>query len=147
MVTTKIISANGTENAQTTSEVVKAIVAFDKRIETLKELKESGKKFARLENNRVINRKNVDDKKRSIKEVGVLQTITVVEAKKVVELGYKIVDFETGEEISDPESYKVIIDGQHRYTAFKELSKEATENGEVFDKEYNYPQILDNNNN
>ena len=135
METTKIISANGTENAQTTSEVVKAIVAFDKRIETLKELTESGKKFARLENNRVINRKNVDDKKRSIKEVGVLQTITVVEAKKVVELGYKVVDFETGEEISDPESYKVIIDGQHRYTAFNELSKEATENGEVFDKE------------
>ena len=114
---------------------VKAIVAFDKRIETLKELKESGKKFARLENNRVINRKNVDDKKRSIKEVGVLQTITVLEAEKVVQLGHTIIDFETGEVISDPQFYKVIIDGQHRYTAFKELSKEATEKGEVFDKE------------
>ena len=53
---TNIYTENSAENAQTTSEVVKAIVAFDKRIETLKELTESGKKFARLENNRVINK-------------------------------------------------------------------------------------------
>lgn len=142
MEITKIISANGTENAQTTSEVVKATVAFAKRIETLKELTESGKKFARLENNRVINRKNVDDKKRSIKEVGVLQTITVVEAEKVVQLGHTIIDFETGEVISDPQFYKVIIDGQHRYTAFKELLAEATENGEVFDKELSVTTLI-----
>ena len=131
-----------TENAQTTSEVVKAIVAFDKRIETLKELTESGKKFARLENNRVINRKNVDDKKRSIKEVGVLQTITVVEAEKVVQLGHTIIDFETGEVISDPQFYKVIIDGQHRYTAFKELLAEYESKDIVFDKELSVTTLI-----
>lgn len=142
METTKIISANGTENAQTTSKVVKATVAFDKKIETLKELLKSGKKFARLASNREVNRKNVEDKKKSIKEVGVLQTITVVEAEKIVKLGYKITDFETGEEISDPESYIVIIDGQHRYTAFNELLAEATENGEVFDKELSVTTLI-----
>lgn len=142
MEITKIISANGTENAQTTSEVVKATVAFAKRIETLKELTESGKKFARLENNRVINRKNVDDKKRSIKEVGVLQTITVVEAEKVVQLGHTIIDFETGEVISDPQFYKVIIDGQHRYTAFKELLAEYESKDIVFDKELSVTTLI-----
>lgn len=142
METTKIISANGTENAQTTSEEVKAMVAFNKKVDTLKELKESGKKFARLANNRVVNRKNVDDKKRSIKEVGVLQTITVVEAEKVVQLGHTIIDFETGEVISDPQFYKVIIDGQHRYTAFKELLAEYESKDIVFDKELSVTTLI-----
>lgn len=137
-----IYTENSAENAQTTSEEVKAMVAFNKKVDTLKELKESGKKFARLANNRVVNRKNVDDKKRSIKEVGVLQTITVVEAEKVVQLGHTIIDFETGEVISDPQFYKVIIDGQHRYTAFNELLAEYESKDIVFDKELSVTTLI-----
>jgi hypothetical protein len=126
---------NGAEIAQTTSEEVKMIVSFNEMVETFKKLTALGIKFARLENNRTINVNNVASKKKSIKEIGVLQPITVIEGEKVVEQGYEIVDFETGEPINDPENYNVVIDGQHRFVAYLQLKTEAETDGKLFDKE------------
>lgn len=85
---------------------------------------QSGKKIAKVKNNRVINDVNVKEKVKSIKAYGLLQPIMVVEASKVIEQGLEIVDFETGGEINDPENYVVVIDGQHRLSAYNTIKKD-----------------------
>ena len=89
----------------------------------------SGKKLAKIKNNRVISDRNVSEKKQSIKKYGVLQPITIYDGKEVIKQDYKIADLETGKEISEDqaENYIVIIDGQHRIAAYMDLKSNDPE--------------------
>ena len=84
-------------------------------------------KVAFLEGNRVINPASVKKHKESLKTFGrnlmPIIWVTPQDAER-----YTLIDAETGEEISqeDRNNYeKVIIDGQHRYTAAKKLYEEG----------------------
>ncbi|SFL62342.1 hypothetical protein SAMN05216357_13512 [Porphyromonadaceae bacterium KH3CP3RA] len=98
----------------------------NKQIISLTELENSGYKIARLENNRTINDANVKAKTRSINEVGgTVSPITVVTATMAIKEGLKIEDFKSGDPVSNPENYFVIIDGQHRLQAILNLKSKG----------------------
>ena len=90
------------------------------------------KKIALVEHNRVINSKKVD-KFIAIIDNGKYEEaypIIVVEAKALIEAGFTVTDI-NGRELSieEAEGYYVILDGQHRSTAFAKLN--ATKGGIV----------------
>lgn len=103
-----------------------------KKIFTLEDVKAEGKAIAFVRGNRDIAAKNKNNKKSSlIKCCMNLVPMLLVEGKKAVEDGCKLMN-PYGEEIPDnaADSYYVVVDGQHRYTAAMELIKDA-ENKEV----------------
>lgn len=88
-------------------------------------LLEQGKKVARLASNRNFDEKAVEAKMASMKENGMLVPGIIVDAKKALEAGLELVDFETGTAISesDAENYVVLVDANHRYKAHMKLLK------------------------
>ena len=99
---------------------------LEKKEEKLFTLEGSGKILAFTNINRQINRSIVNSKKKSIEEFGLLAPITVVDAKDVIEKGITVYDANNPTDVIDAdnaENYLVILDGQHRYTAIKELNK------------------------
>lgn len=99
---------------------------LEKKEEKLFTLEGSGKILAFTNVNRQINRSIVNSKKKSIEEFGLLAPITVVDAKDVIEKGITVYDANNPTDVIDAdnaENYLVILDGQHRYTAIKELNK------------------------
>lgn len=99
---------------------------LEKKEEKLFTLEGSGKILAFTNINRQINRSIVNSKKKSIEEFGLLSPITVVDAKDVIEKGITVYDASNPTDVIDAdnaENYLVILDGQHRYAAIKELNK------------------------
>lgn len=81
-------------------------------------------KVAFIEGNRVLNQNNVCKHKESLKKFGRnLVPLLYVDAKDVSDRA--IYDASTGEKVGDKYGWIVVIDGQHRYKAALELSKEG----------------------
>ena len=108
---------------------------------TLAVLASKGIKIARLSGNRNFDEKVVKAKMKSMKANGMLVPAIIVPAKKVIEAGLEIVDFETGETISeaDADKYVVLADANHRYKAHlnlleanKDLKDEEKYKGEFY---------------
>lgn len=111
------------------------------KVIALSTLLERGFKIARLSGNRNFDEKVVKAKMKSMKANGMLVPAIIVDAKKVIEAGLEIVDFETGEIISaaDAARYVVLVDANHRYKghlnlleANKELKDEEKYKGEFY---------------
>ena len=111
------------------------------KVIALSTLLERGFKTARLSGNRNFDEKVVKAKMKSMKANGMLVPAIIVDAKKVIEAGLEIVDFETGEIISgaDAARYVVLVDANHRYKAHlnlleanKELKDEEKYKGEFY---------------
>lgn len=102
---------------------------MEKKIYSLTELTEQGKKIGRLSLNRPLNPSIIKAKKKSIKENGLLVPAIIVDAKDVKDLD--VVDFETGEKVTD-DNYVVLLDANHRYAAYLELKKEGKYDGEFY---------------
>lgn len=103
-----------------------------KEIFTLADVKAEGKAIAFVYGNRDIAAKNKNNKKSSLKECSMnLVPMLLVEGKKAVEDGCKLMN-PNGEEIPNnaANSYYVVVDGQHRYTAATELMKDAEKKDE-----------------
>ena len=87
-------------------------------------------KPARLKHNRPVEQKDVDDFITIIAngEYEDAYPIIVVEARKLIEAGYEVADYDgkviTTEEAAD---YLVVLDGQHRSKAFAQLNATGTE--------------------
>ena len=77
---------------------------MDKKIYSLTELTEQGKKIGRLPLNRRLNPSIIKAKMKSIKENGLLMPAVIVDAKDVKDL--EVVDFETGEKVESIETIK-----------------------------------------
>ena len=102
---------------------------MDKKIYSLTELTEQGKKIGRLSLNRRLNPSIIKAKMKSIKENGLLMPAVIVDAKDVKDL--EIVDFKTGEKV-DGNNYVVLLDANHRYAAYLELKKNDKYDGEFY---------------
>lgn len=89
-------------------------------------LQSNGFKIARLKSNRNLDKKAVAAKMASMKKYGMLVPGIIVDAKKAIEAGLEVVDFETEITISDSdaENYVVLVDSNHRYEAYLNLLKE-----------------------
>ena len=111
------------------------------KVIALSTLLERGFKIARLSGNRNFDEKVVKAKMKSMKANGMLVPAIIVPAKKVIEAGLEIVDFETGETISEADAgkYVVLVDANHRYKAHlnlleanKDLKDEEKYKGEFY---------------
>lgn len=92
-------------------------------IMTLTELANNGVKIARLAGNRDLNEKAVKAKMKSMREYGQLVPAIIVDASIALEQELKVVDFITGETVTDAENYVVLLDANHRYEAHLRLLK------------------------
>lgn len=101
------------------------------QIITLAVLQSKGIKIARLAGNRNLDPKIVKAKKKSLKETGLLVPAIIIEASLALEEGLEVVDFETGEAVTEEnvDDYVVLVDANHRYQAHLDLVK--------LDDEYN----------
>lgn len=97
-------------------------------------LEELSKKLAYVKGNRAISKKNLKQKKASIKEYGQLMPIMVVDAIEAIEADLELIDCITGEEVKpeDTNNYLVVVEGQHRNAAIQELKKEDKLNSTSF---------------
>lgn len=86
-------------------------------------LHSKGVKIARLEGNRDLNEKAIKAKMKSLKQYGQLVPAIVVDAATARDQGLKVVDFVTGEEVTDENEaeYIVLLDANHRYEAHLRL--------------------------
>lgn len=123
----EIIAQLQQEIAQVESKKLASTVALKDDVITFrlaKDGKEVSKKIALVKNNRVINSKKVDEFI-AIIDNGKYEeaSIIVAEAKALIEAGYTVTDI-NGRELSaeEAEGYYVILDGQHRGTAFAKLN-------------------------
>lgn len=94
-----------------------------REIMTLTELANSGVKIARLAGNRDLNEKAVKAKMKSMREYGQLVPAIIVDASTALEQDLKVVDFITGETVTDAENCVVLLDANHRYEAHLRLMK------------------------
>lgn len=99
---------------------MKEYVLTKKGIITLAALKATGKKVAFIKGNRQVQEKNVNAKRASLKENGQIIPAVIVDSEEVQSVDLEIVDAETGKPVvpEDYDKYVVILDGQHRYTAY-----------------------------
>lgn len=88
-------------------------------------LLDEGTKIARLSGNRNFDEKVVKSKMKSMKANGMLVPAIIVDAKKVIDAGLEIVDFETEEPVNEADAgkYVVLVDANHRYQAHLNLLK------------------------
>lgn len=86
-------------------------------------LQSKGVKIARLEGNRDLNEKAVKAKMKSMKQYGQLVPAIIVDAATARKQGLKVVDFSTGEEVTEQNEafYVVLLDANHRYEAHLRL--------------------------
>lgn len=103
---------------------------MDKKIYSLTELTEQGKKIGRLSLNRRLNPSIIKAKMKSLKENGLLMPAVIVDGKDVKDL--EIVDFETGKKVENVDNYVVLLDANHRYEAYLELKKKGVDVGEFY---------------
>ena len=98
-------------------------------IVTLAMLQEKGIRIARLAGNRTLDVKIVKAKKKSLKKTGLLVPAIIVEAEKAIAEGLEVVDFETGEQVTEEiaKHYVVLVDANHRYKAHLDLLVEDKE--------------------
>jgi hypothetical protein len=96
------------------------------QILTLVGLSSEGKKVARLSGNRNLDAKAVKSKMKSLKQCGMLVPAIIVDAKDAIDAGLEIIDFITGEAVTEAntEEYVVLVDANHRYQAHLNLIKE-----------------------
>lgn len=108
-------------------------------IMTLAMLQEKNYKIGRLAGNRNLDPKNVKAKEKSLKETGLLVPAIIVDAKKALDERLEVVDFETGEPVteSNADKYVVLVDANHRYQAHINLKKEDGEYKKEF--YFSYP--------
>jgi hypothetical protein len=91
-----------------------------KKIISMSELLQSGKKIAFIKGNRKVNSKNVKSKKTSFEKFKMnLIPLMYVSGEKAIADGCTLIDAKTEEEISPDKAseYIAIVDGQHRTTA------------------------------
>ena len=103
---------------------------MNKKIYSLTELTEQGKKIGRLSLNRWLNPSIIKAKMKSLKENGLLMPAVIVDGKDVKDL--EIVDFETGKKVENVDNYVVLLDANHRYEAYLELKKKGVDVGEFY---------------
>ena len=105
---------------------------MDKKIYSLTELTEQGKKIGRLSLNRWLNPSIIKARMKSLKENGLLMPAVIVDAEDVE--GLEVVDFKTGEKVDGNivDDYVVLLDANHRYAAYLELKKKGEEVGEFY---------------
>lgn len=91
-------------------------------------LASKGVKVARLVGNRDLKDSAVKKKMESLKSYGLLVPAIIVSAKEALKQGLEIVDFETGEPVTEDnsENYVVLVDGCNRYEAHLRLQKQMT---------------------
>lgn len=96
---------------------------------TLAMLASKGIKVARLAGNRDFSEKNIKEKKKSLKKCGMLSAAIIISAKKALDEGLEVVDFETGKAITyeNADKYVVLVDANHRFKAYLELRKSDDE--------------------
>ena len=96
---------------------------------TLAMLASKGIKVARLAGNRNFSEKNIKEKKKSLKKCGMLSAAIIISAKKALDEGLEVVDFETGKAITyeNADKYVVLVDANHRFKAYLELRKSDDE--------------------
>lgn len=104
------------------------------KVYEITELTNNGYKIARLANNRNLNEKAVNAKKKSLQDKAQLQAAVVDFADRAVKQGLDVVDFLSEEKIADNEIAQtlVLLEGNHRYKAYLELKKEETFNGNFY---------------
>ena len=102
-----------------------------KNIFTVEELIGMGRKIARLAGNRTLKVKSVNSKKKSMRENGMLVPAIFVEATVAREQNLDVVDWLTGEAVTEKnaQEYIVLIDGQHRYEAYRQLIEDGVDDG------------------
>lgn len=100
-----------------------AVDKLEKKEKEIFTLEGSGKKLAVTNVNRKIDNSVVRAKMKSIEVNALLTPIIVVDATVVTNMGYDVFDADTNEKMSNATDYLVIVDGQHRYRAIKELNK------------------------
>ena len=115
--------ANNATSVNNSNEV---LLNYIGRIITLAMLQEKGYKIGRLAGNRTFDEKIVKAKKKSLKATGLLVPAIIVGADKAIEEGLEVVDFETGEEVTEENAryYVVLVDANHRYKAHLQLLNE-----------------------
>lgn len=128
MTNNNIVNENGNvaNNATSGNNVNDIIMKNVSTIITLAMLQEKEIKIGRLAGNRTLNEKIVNAKKKSLKETGLLVPAVIVSAAKAIEEGLEVVDFETGEQVTEEtaKDYVVLVDANHRYKAHLKLQKE-----------------------
>lgn len=96
---------------------------------TMKKIHINGSEYgvAFFEANRNINPNNVKSHKKSLKECGNLTPLTYIKADAEQMKDKKIVDATDGSEVAEDQltNYIVVVDGQHRYKAARELEEEG----------------------
>lgn len=103
--------------------MIEILKSSDLQLCSLAELKESGREVAFILGNRPTSKKNIKQKKESLKEFGMnLTPLVYINGEEVINEGNGQVHLAnpiTGEQIKDEDAsnYAVIIDGQHRYEA------------------------------
>ena len=90
------------------------------QIITLAMLRAEGVRVAFIRGNRMVQEKNVNSKRASLMENGQIIPAVIVDGEEVQSVDLEIVDAETGKLVApeDYDKYVVILDGQHRYTAY-----------------------------
>ncbi len=128
------VNGNVANNATSSNNVNDMIMKNVSTIITLAMLQEKGIKIARLAGNRTLNDKIVNAKKKSLKETGLLVPAVIVSADKAIEEGLEVVNFETGEQVTEEtaKDYVVLVDANHRYKAHLKLLKEENYNKEFY---------------
>jgi hypothetical protein len=104
------------------------------KVYEITELTNNGYKIARLANNRNLNEKAVNAKKKSLQDKAQLQAAVVDFADRAVKQGLDVVDFLSEKKIADNEIAQtlVLLEGNHRYKAYLELKKDKTFNGSFY---------------
>lgn len=104
------------------------------KIYEISELTNNGYKIARLANNRNLNEKAVNAKKKSLQDKAQLQAAVVDLAERAVKQGLDVIDFLSEKKIADNEIAQtlVLLEGNHRYKAYLELKKDKTFNGNFY---------------
>lgn len=142
MSNSNIVNENGNvaNNATSVNNSNEIILDNVSKIITLSMLKEKGIKIARLAGNRTLNDKIVNAKKKSLRETGLLVPAVIVTAGEAIAEGLEIVDFETGEQVTEKNAkeYVVLVDANHRYMAHLKLIKEDKN----YDKEFYFMSPL-----
>ena len=121
--------SNVANNATSSNKPNEVLMKNLGTIITLAMLQEKGIKIARLTGNRTLDDKIVKSKKKSLKETGLLVPAIIVEAEKAIAEGLEIVDFETGELVTEENAryYVVLVDANHRYMAHLQLIRDDNE--------------------
>lgn len=110
---------------------------MESSIFTLEALIDNGYEVAFVNTNRVIDQVNVKRKKESIQDYGQLTPLVVVDGTLIDSTKFNLISADSKEPIKKEKYNKcvVIVEGQHRYLAIKELREEAAIKQRKYTKE------------